>query len=113
MAKKKGKKNNSTKNVLKVLISIVYIAWGIYAPIEAFGALVALNVPAMISAAVGVLTLLAGIFGLFGLEKGKCRIFGIIIFVFSLIGVVTAIPALNISSIITAILAWLFIVCVQ
>ncbi len=111
MAKKKMKK--STKNVLKVLISIIYIVWGIYSPIDAFAAVLALSVPAMISAGVGVLTLLAGIFGLFGMEKEKCRIFGIIICIFSLIGVVTALPALNITSIITALLAWLFIVCVK
>lgn len=110
--KNKGKKNDSAKNVVKVLISIVYIAWGIYAPIEAFGALIAFDVAAMISAGVGVLTLLAGIFGLFGLERGKCRTFGIIIFIFSVVGAVVAIPALNISTIITAVLAWLFIVCV-
>ena len=110
---KKRKMKKSTKNVLKVIISIVYIAWGIYAPIQAFGALIALNIPAMISAAVGILTLFAGIFGLFGMKKDKCRVFGIIICIFSLIGVVTAIPALNVSSIITALLAWLFIVCVD
>ncbi len=111
MAKKKMKK--STKNVLKILISIIYIVWGIWSPIEAFAAVLALSIPAMISAGVGVLTLLAGIFGLFGMKKGKCRIFGIIICIFSLIGVVTALPALNLTSIITALLAWLFIVCVQ
>ncbi len=103
----------STKNVLKVLISIIYIVWGIYSPIEAFTAVLALSVPAMISAGVGILTLLAGVFGLFGMEKDKCRTFGIIICIFSLIGVVTAIPTLNITSIITALLAWLFIVCVK
>ena len=111
MAKRKMKK--STKNVLKVIISIVYIFWGIYAPIEAFGALIALNIPAMISAAVGILTLLAGIFGLFGMKKDKCRVFGIIICIFSIIGVVAALPTLNISSLITALLAWLFIVCIN
>lgn len=110
---KKRKMKKSTKNVLKVIISIIYIIWGIWAPIQAFGALVALNVPAMISAAVGILTLLAGVFGLFGMKKDKCRVFGIIICIFSLIGVVTALPTLNVSSIITALLAWLFIVCVD
>ncbi len=109
MAKKKMKK--STRNVLKILISIIYIIWGIYAPAQAFQAVIALNVGAMISAAVGILTLLAGIFGLFGLKKEKCRIFGIIIFLFSLIGAVVALPTINVSSIITAILAWLFIIC--
>ncbi len=111
MAKKKMKK--STKNVLKVIISIIYIIWGIWSPIKAFAAVLALSVPDMISAGVGILMLLAGIFGLFGLKKEKCRIFGIIICVFSLIGVVVALPGINISSIITALLSWLFIVCVQ
>ena len=112
MAKKKL--NKKTKNVLKVLISIIYIIWGIYSPIQAFTAVVSLNIGAIISASVGVLMLLAGIFGLFGMKKDKCRIFGIIICVFSLIGVVTSIPAfpnINVSSLITAILSWLFIVC--
>lgn len=108
---KKMKKN--TKNVLKVIISIIYIIWGIYAPIQALQAVIALNVSAMISAGVGILTLLAGIFGILGLKKGKCRVFGIIIFIFSLVGVITALPAINVSSIITALLAWLFIVCVS
>jgi len=110
--KKKGMKK-STRNVLKVIISIVYIIWGIYAPIQAFAALISLNLPAMISAGVGILMLLAGIFGLFGMKKDKCRVFGIIIFVISLIGVVLAIPVFNFSSLITALLAWLFIVCVE
>ena len=105
------KKN--TKNVLKIIISIVYILWGIYAPIQAFSALVALDISAMISASVGVLMLLAGIFGILGMKKNKCRVFGIIIFIFSIVGVVAAIPSLNISSLVTALLAWLFIVCVD
>ncbi len=111
--KKKSKMKNSTKNVLKILISIIYILWGIYAPIEAFGAILTLNIPAMISAAVGIMTLLAGIFGLFGMKKDKCRVFGIIICIFSLIGVVAALPSIYVPAIVTALLAWLFIVCVQ
>ncbi len=101
----------TTKTVFKVIISIIYIIWGIYSPIQAFNAVLALDVGAMISAGVGILTLLAGIFGLLGMKKIRCRIFGIIIFVASLVGVVVALPALNFTSIITAVLAWLFIVC--
>ena len=44
-------------------------------------AILALNIPAIVSAAVGVLTLLAGIMGLFGAKRGKCKVFGVIIFV--------------------------------
>ena len=100
-----------TKNVLRIVISIVYILWGIYSPISAIQAVLALNVSALISAAVGVLMLFAGIFGLFGMKKIKCRIFGIIIFVFSLVAVITALPTISANSIITALLSWLFIVC--
>lgn len=102
----------ATKKVLKIIISILYILWGIYSPIQAFNAVLALDVGAMISAGVGILMLLAGIFGLIGMKKLKCRIFGIIICVFSIAGVVTALPALNWSSIVTAILSLLFIICI-
>ncbi len=101
----------TTKTVFKVIISIIYIIWGIYSPIQAFNAVLALDVGAMISAGVGILTLLAGIFGLLGMKKIKCRVFGIIIFVVSAVGVVVALPAVNFASIVTAVLAWLFIVC--
>ena len=100
-----------TKNVLRIIISIVYIIWGIYSPISAFQAIIALNIPALISAGVGILMLLAGIFGLIGMKKIKCRIFGIIIFIFAVVAVVTALPAISWTSIVTALLAWLFIVC--
>lgn len=102
----------TTKNVLRIIVSIIYILWGLYSPIQAFEAVLALNVSAMITAGVGILMLLAGIFGLIGMKKIKCRVFGIIIFVFAIVGVISALPALNVNSIITALLAWLFIVCI-
>ena len=102
----------ATKHILRIIISIVYIIWGIYSPISAINALLALDVSALISAGVGLLTLFAGIFGLLGMKKLKCRIFGIVIFIFSAVAVVTALPAISVNSIVTAVLAWLFIVCV-
>lgn len=100
-----------TKNILRVIISIIYIVWGFYAPLSALKAVIALDVGAIASAAVGVLMLFAGIFGLFGLKKTKCRVFGIIIFVCSLASVILALPSISASAIITAVLAWLFIIC--
>ena len=100
-----------TKNILRVVISIVYIIWGIWSPVSAFKAIVALDIGAIISASVGVLTLLAGIFGLLGVKKGRCRIFGIIIFIGAIVGIVFALPTISVNSIINAILAWLFIIC--
>jgi hypothetical protein len=101
----------TTKKVLKIVISIVYIIWGILSPLTLIRSIIALSLPAIVAAAVGVLTLLAGIFGLIGIKKVKCRIFGIVIFIFSLVSVVLALPAISVNSIITAILAWLFIAC--
>lgn len=101
-----------TKKLVKIIISIVYICWGIYAPMTALNAILALDISALIGAGVGILTLAAGIFGLLGMKKLKCRIFGIIIFVASVASIVTALPTISAHSIITAILAWLFIVCV-
>lgn len=100
-----------TKNILRVLISIVYIVWGIWSPISAIGAILALNIPAMVSAAVGILTLLAGVFGLVGVKKSNCRAFGIVIFVCAVLSTVFSLPAINVNSIVNAILAWLFIAC--
>lgn len=102
----------ATKSILKIVISIIYIIWGLWSPISAFEAVLDLNIPALITAGVGVLMLLAGIFGLIGMKKIKCRVFGIIIFVFSLVGVVTALPAINVNTLVTAVLSWLFIVCI-
>ena len=101
-----------TKTVLRIIISIVYIIWGLYSPLSAIKAILALNIPAVISATGGVLMLLAGIFGLIGMKKIKCRVFGIIIFAFAIVAVVTALPAISVDSIVTALLAWLFIVCI-
>ena len=105
---------SGTKKIVKILISIIYIIWGIYSPISVLQAIIALDIGAIITAFVGVLTLLAGIFGLIGIKKTKCRIFGIVIFIFSLVSVVYALPAggIPVNSVINAILAWLFISCV-
>lgn len=103
---------NSTKNILRIIISIVYIAWGIWSPVSAIEAILALDPGAIISAAVGLLTLLAGIFGLFGAKKSKCRAFGIIIFVCAVASAVFSLPVIAVNSIVNAILAWLFIACI-
>lgn len=100
-----------TKNILRVVISIVYILWGILSPITAFKAILALDIGAILSASVGIITLLAGIFGLMGFKKSKCRIFGIVIFILSIVSIVVALPAISINGIINAVLAWLFILC--
>lgn len=104
---------SATKGLARVIISILYIIWGIAAPVSALKALIALDLAGIVTASVGVLMLLAGIFGLLGIKKAKVRFFGVVIFVFAMISVVLALPTINFTSIITAILAWLFIVAVR
>ena len=105
-----------TRNILKIIISLIYIVWGIMSPISAIKAVIALDIGAIASAAVGVLMLLAGIFGIAGIKREKCRVFGIIIFIFSIVSAVLVLMSFNLESIIrsgiTAVLAWLFIACV-
>ena len=102
----------STRSLLRVIISIVYIVWGIWAPVNAFKAILALDMSAVISAAVGILTLFAGFLGLLDIRKSKCRIMGIIIFVGAVVSIVLALPSINVTSIVNAIIAWLFIICI-
>ena len=108
------KMKSTTKKIFKIIISLIYIVWGIYSPLSVIKAVFALDVGAIIAASVGVLTLLAGIFGLIGIKKTKCRIFGIVIMIFSIISILYSIPlgAIPTNSIINAVLAWLFISCV-
>ena len=100
------------KKILKIAISILYIVWGLASPLSAISAVMALDIGAIAAAVVGLMMLLAGIFGLIGIKKMKCRIFGIVIFICSVAAVVMALPVISARSIVTAVLAWLFIVCI-
>lgn len=101
------------KKVIHIIISIVYIVLGIGAPLAAINAILALDIGALLTAATGLIMLLAGIFGLFRIKPLKRRIFGIIIFVLALASVITAFAGGNflpIGAIVQAILAWLYII---
>ena len=101
----------STKKIVHIIISILYIIWGIGAPLSAVRAIIALNIPALISAAVGVVMLLAGIFGLFRIKPLKRRLFGLVIFIGAVISIVTSLGSgLQWQPIVSAVLAWLYII---
>jgi len=102
---------NSTRTILRIVISIVYIIWGIASPLAAWEALLALNFSALLGAALGIITLLAGVFGLLGIKRSRCRIFGIVIFVLAIVSFVSGLPTISVNHIVSAILAWLFITC--
>lgn len=101
------------KKIVHIIISVLYIIWGIGAPLTALNAILDLNVGALIGALTGIIMLLAGIFGLFRIKPLKRRIFGFIIFVLAVAGVITSLVgggSLNWQGIVQAILAWLYII---
>ena len=106
--------NKSTKNILRIVISILYIIWGIAAPITAINAILAFDIAAIIGAAVGILMLLAGIFSLLGIKSEKCKLFGLVIFAGAAVSFVLSLIGGTFAwgSIVSAALAWLFIICI-
>ena len=99
------------KKFARIVVSILYIIWGIGAPLSAWHALLDLNAAAMLSAAAGIIMLLAGIFGLFGIKPIKRRIFGIIILVLALISVAASVGSSSLwQPVVLAVLAFLYII---
>ncbi len=99
------------KKIAHIIISILYIVWGIGAPLSAINAILSLDVAALISAAVGVIMLLAGIFGLLRIKPLKRRIFGLVIFVGAVLSLVVSLKSgIQWQPIVTAVMAWLYII---
>lgn len=101
------------KKIAHIIISILYIIWGITAPLTALKAILALDIGALLATATGLVMLLAGIFGLLRIKPLTRRLFGLIIFVLALVSVITTFVGgdfLPVGAIVQAILAWLYII---
>ena len=106
------------KKIIHIIISIVYIIWGIGAPLSLIKRLGALEITSLtsvgtlISIATGLVMLFAGIFGLLRIKRLKRLILGIVIFVLAVSGVITSIAGGGLSwqAILQAVMAWLYIV---
>ena len=106
------------KKIIHIIISIVYIIWGIGAPLSLIKSLVSLDITSLtsvgtlISIATGLVMLFAGIFGLLRIKRLKRLILGIVIFVLAVSGVITSIAGGGLSwqAILQAVMAWLYII---
>lgn len=106
------------KKVLHIIISIVYIIWGIGAPLTLIKSLATLDLASLtsigtlISVATGLVMLFAGIFGLLRIKPLKRRLLGVLIFVLALAGVVTSVIGGGFSwqALLQALMAWAYIV---
>ena len=104
---------NSTKNVVRILISILYIIWGASSALAAVQALISFNLVGVLSMAVGVLMLFAGVLGLFRIKPATCRLLGAAIFVLAAVTFVLSIfTGISWGNLVSAFLAWLFISCI-
>ena len=106
------------KKIIHIIISIVYIIWGIGAPLSLIKSLAALDLASLtsigtlISVATGLVMLFAGIFGLLRIKPLKRRILGIVIFILAICGVVTSVVGGGFSwqALLQALMAWAYIV---
>ena len=102
----------TTKKIVHVIISLIYIIWGIGAPLTALNAIIDLNPAALLSAATGLIMLIAGVLGLLRLKPIYRRVLGIIIFVLAASSAVTSLAGGSLAwqAIIQAVMAWFYIV---
>lgn len=108
----------STKKLVHIIISLIYIVWGIGAPLSFIKNLAALNfesllsVGTLLSLATGLIMLFAGILGLIRLRPIHRRFLGVIIFLLAAASAVTSLMGGNIAwqAILQAVMAWLYII---
>ena len=105
------------KKIIHIIISLIYIVWGIGAPLTFVKSLAnldfesVLSIGMLLSVATGLLMLVAGILGLFRLRPIHRRLLGVIIFVLALASAATSLMGGNIAwqAILQAVMAWLYI----
>jgi len=106
------------KKFIHIIISIVYIIWGVGAPLTLIKSLVNLDLTSLASLATlvafatGLVMFFAGIFGLFRIKPLTRRILGVVIFILAASSVITSLVGGTIAwqSILQAVMAWLYII---
>ncbi len=103
----------SKKNVTRVIISIIFIAYGISSVFAALDALLNLDFAGILGCALGVIMFVTGIFGLVKSQIKVCRVLGVIICILSALEFALALAggAFVVQSLVQALLAWLYFDC--
>ena len=101
------------KNATRVILSIIFIAYGLSSVFTAFDALLDLNIGGILSCTLGLLMFITGIFGLIKTQIKVCRVLGVIICILSALEFALALVggAFVVQSLVTALLAWLYFDC--
>lgn len=103
----------SKSKITRILISIIFIAWGVESVVLAFESLLDLDLNGVVASALGLVMFTTGLLGLFGASIKACRIMGIIICVLSAASFIMALASGSFAtqSLVQALLAWLYFDC--
>ena len=103
----------SKKKITRVLISIIFIAYGVSSVISAFESLLAFSLAGVLASALGVLMFITGLFGLIGASIKVCRVLGIIICVLSAANFALALSggSFDTQMLVQALLSWIYFDC--
>ncbi len=101
------------KDVTKIIISIIFIAYGISSVFVAFDALLAFNLAGIVACTAGLLMFVTGVFGLFANKVKVCRVLGVFVCILSVLDFALALSggAFVVQSLVQALLAWLYFDC--
>ncbi len=103
----------SKKNITRIIISIIFIAYGASSVFTAFDALLDLDLGGILGCALGLLMFVTGIFGFIKSQITVCRVLGVIICILSALEFAMALAsgAFLVNSLVQALLAWLYFDC--
>lgn len=101
------------KNATRVIISIIFIAYGVDGFIRALQELLALDLLGVLSCALGILMFITGIFGILKTQIKVCRVLGVIICILSALNFALALAggAFATQMLVQALLAWIYFDC--
>ncbi len=103
----------SKKNITRVIISIIFIAYGVSSVFTALDALLDLDMAGILSCTLGLLMFVTGLFGIVRTNIKVCRVCGVIICVLSALEFAMALVggSFVVNSLVQALLAWLYFDC--
>lgn len=101
------------RNVTRILISIIFIAYGVSSAVTAVMAALGLDFAVILGCALGILMFVTGICGLFGVKIKVCRVLGVIVCILSALNFAVALAggAFDVQSMVQALLAWIYFDC--
>ena len=103
----------SKKNITRVLISIIFIAYGVSAVLAAIKSLLLLQLIAVLGCTLGILMFITGILGILHTKIKVCRILGVIICILSALKFALALASgtFAVDCLVQALLAWIYFDC--